>query len=555
MRTPRLRRLSTVAVACLLALASVSGCGKAVNETATSSGTSTVQTSPSTAATAGAAAPATAQAPAAGGAGSPAAAGTSATTSVSGTAVGGTAAKPAVTEKTAAKPAENTKTGAKPAENTKTGAKPADKTDSKPAAAGDNPAAGNTGTATDSAALAVQKLIASHPLFGGKAPCKPATLSEVPLGNVSTLSGVLGELFSPVVHALNVWAASTNACGGLNGHRIKLYFDDDQGDPSTAAAKVQNMIQDKKILAFVGNIQVLTVDAIAPIIRRTGIPIIGSDITNSTWFTNPLMFPQGAPQQSIAYGFLYGATQFYHVKNVGLFYCIEVPRSCTDTAQAFKALAPQMGAVVKVMSQVSLTQPSFVQQCLEMKNAGVEAVGLNMDAASMKRIARSCEQVGFSPHAMGHPLGVGNQKQFLGSKWLGNSYVPLNVFGWMADTTPAEKYYQAQIAKFDPGFDTGGAASLGWTAGALLLAASANLSPEHPTTQQLLDALWTFKGQKFTELGGLTGPRSFGKDQNPKVPYCLFSAVSNDDDSGWKSVTHDPLCTDIVAPTDPQYKK
>jgi branched-chain amino acid transport system substrate-binding protein len=543
----------------VFAFASVSGCGKAVNESATSAGAPAVQTSPNTAAASGAAAPATAaQVPPESGAGSAAGAGTSGTTAASApVAGGGTAAKPTGTDKVSDQTTAITKAGNKSA------AKPAainqsDKAGSKPAAgnqSGNNPAASNTGTNTDAVATAVQRLVASHPLFGGNALCKPATLSEVPLGNVSTLSGVLGELFSPVVHALNVWAASTNACGGLNGHRIKLYFDDDQGDPSTAASKVQNMIQDKKILAFVGNIQVLTVDAVAPIIRRTGIPIIGSDITNSTWFTNPLMFPQGAPQQSIAYGFLYGATQFYKVKNVGLFYCIEVPRSCTDTAEAFKALAPQMGAVVKVMSQVSLTQPSFVQQCLEMKNAGVDAVGLNMDAASMKRIARSCEQVGFFPHAMGHPLGVGNQKQFLGSKWLGNSYVPLNVFGWMADTTPAEKYYQAQVGKFDPGFDTGGAASLGWTAGALLLAASANLSPEHPTTQQLLDALWTFKGQKFTELGGLTGPRSFGKDQNPKVPYCLFSAVSNDDDSGWKSVTHSPLCTDTVAPTDPQYKK
>jgi len=531
----------------VLALATVSGCGKAVTDTATSAGASTVQTSTDSAADPAAAAPGTtAQVPAGGGAAGPADAGTSST-------AGGSAAVPG--GNTAAKA---TGTGSKATGADKATNKQTDKTGTKPAAGnstGNIPAAGTTGTTADTAATAVQKLVASNPMFGGNAPCKPATLSEVPLGNVSTLSGVLGELFSPVVHSLNVFAAATNACGGLNGHRIKLYFDDDQGDPSTAATKIQNMIQNKKVLAFVGNIEVLTIDAVAPIIRRAGIPIIGSDITNSTWFTNPLLFPQGAPQQSIAYGFLYGATQYYKVKNVGLFYCIEVPRSCADTAAAFKALAPAMGAVVKVMSQVSLTQPSFVQQCLEMKNAGVEAVGLNMDAASMKRIARSCEQVGFFPKAMGHPLGVGNEKQFLGSKWLGNSYVPLNVFGWMADTTPAEKYYQEQVHKFDPGFDTGGAASLGWTAGALLLAASANLSPDKPTTQQLLDALWTFKGQKFTELGGLTGPRFFGKDENPKVPYCLFSAVSNDNDTGWKSVTHKPVCTDVVAPTDPQYKK
>ncbi|WP_156869645.1 ABC transporter substrate-binding protein [Sporichthya polymorpha] len=522
MATPRLRKLTTAAVAGVCALALVAGCGGSdVTDAATGTDGSTVQTEPGAVTDPGTTSTET-------GAEVPAAVATTGTT-------GGTA------------PGTTTTDGAAPAGDT---------TANQPAGnqGGKKPAGGNAAGAAAASGSPVEKLVASHPMFGGNGPCKPATLSEVPLGNVSTLSGVLGELFSPVVNALNVWVASTNACGGLNGHKIKLYFDDDQGDPSTASTKVQNMISSKKILAFVGNIQVLTVDAVAPIIRRTGIPIIGSDVTNSTWFTNPLMFPQGAPQQSIAYGFLYGATKHYKVKNVGLFYCIEVPRSCSDTARAFNDLAPKMGAVVKVSSQVSLTQPSFVQQCLEMKNAGVEAVGLNMDAASMKRIARSCEQVGFFPKAMGHPLGVGNEKQFLGSKWLGNSYVPLNVFGWMASSTPAEKYYQAQVRKFDPGFDTGGAASLGWTAGALMLAASAGLSPDKPTTQQLLDTLWQFKGQKFTELGGLTGPRIFGKDQNPRVPYCLFAAISSEDGNSWKSVTSKPTCTDIVAPSDPQAK-
>lgn len=48
------------------------------------------------------------------------------------------------------------------------------------------------------------------------------------IGNVSTLSGVLGQLFSPVVPALQTFVKSQNACGGgLNGHPMKLFVDDD----------------------------------------------------------------------------------------------------------------------------------------------------------------------------------------------------------------------------------------------------------------------------------------------------------------------------------------
>jgi branched-chain amino acid transport system substrate-binding protein len=416
------------------------------------------------------------------------------------------------------------------------------------AASGSTTAAG--GAATGSS---VEKMVASAAIFGGTAACKPATLSPVNIGNVSTLSGVLGELFSPVRPALETFVASQNACGGLNGHKINFFLDDDQGDPSTASTKVQAMIQSKKVLAFVGNIQVLTVDAVTPIIKKSGIPIIGSDITNSTWFTNPLLFPQGPPGQGVAYGYLDGALNYFHTKNVGNIWCIEVPRACEQINRAMKELAPQLGANFKKDIQVSITSPSYVQQCLDFKAAGVEALAMTFDAASQNRLARSCQQVGYTPHVLPYPLGVGNEKQFLqGNKWLGNAYVTMNHFPWFGNTTPVEKYWQSAIKKYNPGFTSGGAASLGWAAGALLVAASSGLSADNPTTQQLLDTLYTFKGQKFTQLGGLTGPLTFRAGSTPKVPYCLFAGIGNAENTGWSKSIDTPKCTNVIAPSDPQ---
>ncbi len=411
------------------------------------------------------------------------------------------------------------------------------------------------GAAGSSLAAAVQRTVETAPIFGGKAVCKPAHLSPVNIGNVSTLSGVLGELFSPVRSALETFATSQNACGGLNGHRINLIVDDDQGDPATASTKVQQMIQNKKVLAFVGNIQLLTVDAVAPVIRKYGVPILGSDLTNNTWFTNPLMFPQGSSVQSMAYGYIDAALNHFKTPNIGQVWCIEVPRACEQMERAFQELAPMMGATVKKTIQVSITAPSYVQQCLDLKNAGVEALGLSFDAASQHRFARSCTQVGYHPKVLPYPLGVGNEKQFLqGNKWLGNAYVPMNHFPWFANSTPAEKYWQASIKKFNPGFTSGGTAAMGWASGAMLVAASAGLSAENPTTQQLLEGLWTFQGQQWTTLGGLTPPLTFGKDQNPRVPYCLYAAISNADNTGWVKAVSKPVCTDVLAPSDPQAK-
>lgn len=403
------------------------------------------------------------------------------------------------------------------------------------------------------AGSAVERLVAAHPVFGGTAPCTPATLSEVPIGNVSTLSGVLGELFSPVRPALDTFVAAQNACGGLNGHRIKLYFEDDQGDPSTASSKVQAMIATKKILAFVGNIQVLTIDAIVPVIKRHGIPIIGGDLASHTWFQNPLMFPQGPPGGSIAYGYLVGATQHFKKTNIGDMWCIEVPRGCEQNDRALKELAPQFGATMKKSIQASITAPSYVQQCLEFQRSGVEVLALLMDAASMNRMARSCVQVGYHPDILPTSLGVANEKQFLtGNEWLGDSYIALQFFPWMANETPAQKYWQDSMRKYNPGSDVGVASSAGWLAGALLVAAAAELSPTNPSTADLLSGLYRFQGQKWTGLGGLAGPRTFTVGSTPRIPYCFFSVISNAANTGWASSMNTPQCTDKLAPSDPQ---
>ncbi len=416
--------------------------------------------------------------------------------------------------------------------------------------------AGKNRTATAGSASAVEQLVASHPIFGGSAACKPATLSEIPLGNVSTFSGVLGELLSPVRPALETFVASQNACGGLNGHRIKLYFEDDQSDPSTAIAKVQGMIQQQKVLAFVGNIQPLSIDAVLPTINKYKIPMIGGDLVSNTWFTNPLLFPQGSSPGAVAYGYLLGATSYFKKTNVGDIWCIEVPRACEQIDRAFKELAPTVGATVKKSIQASITAPSYVQQCLDFKGAKVDALALITDAATMTRMARSCEQVGYYPNLMPTPLGVGNEKQFLnGNKWLGNSYVAMNYFPWFATDTPAQKYFHASIQKYNPGFDMGGAASTGWSSGAMLVAAAAQLSPTNPTTADLLNGLWQFKGQKWTELGGLNGPRTFVENGMPKVPYCLFAGISNADNTGWAKSVSKAVCTDKLAPSDPQNSK
>jgi branched-chain amino acid transport system substrate-binding protein len=402
--------------------------------------------------------------------------------------------------------------------------------------------------------------LANKAIFGGNEQCAPANGTPVSLGNVSTLSGVLGELFSPVVPALKIFVASQNACGGLNGHPIKLAIADDQGDPSTAVTQGRRLVKEG-IVAFLGNIQVLTIDAMKSVIEESGVPIIGGDLTNNTWFTNPLLFPQGSPPQAISYGYHVAANEIFKKTKVGNVYCLEVPQACKEINTAFGEFDAAFPTEVVYTQQISITSPDYTSQCIEAQKAGVEVMAITNDAPTQNRWANSCAKVGHKPNYVLYPLGVGNEGQFLGNPNLGNGYVPMNHFPWMAGTdkfpgNPAMQYYQRQVAKYNPGYNAGGAASLGWQAGALLVAGSFALPPadQQVKKEDFLNGLYQFKGQDWTTLGGLTGPLVFTKGKNPFVKYCLYGAQSNAKNDGWARAITTLSCTDKRAPSDPNQK-
>jgi len=437
----------------------------------------------------------------------------------------------------------------------------------KAAASGSGaPAAASSGGQKQSAGQAQASVggpagLAQKAIFGGNEQCAPANGTPVSLGNVSTLSGVLGELFSPVVPALKIFVASQNACGGLNGHPIKLAIADDQGDPSTAVTQGRRLIKEG-IVAFLGNIQVLTIDAMKSVIEESGVPIIGGDLTNNTWFTNPLLFPQGSPPQAISYGYHVAATEVFKKTKVGNVYCLEVPQACKEINTAFGEFDKQFPTEVVYTQQISITSPDYTSQCIEAQKAGVEVMAITNDAPTQNRWANSCAKVGHKPNYVLYPLGVGNEGQFLGNPNLGNGYVPMNHFPWMAGTdkfpgNPAMQYYQRQVAKYNPGYNAGGAASLGWQAGALLVAGSFALPPaDQPVKKEdFLNGLYQFKGQDWTTLGGLTGPLVFTKGKNPFVKYCLYGAQSNAKNDGWGRAITTLSCTDQRAPSDPNQKR
>jgi hypothetical protein len=185
------------------------------------------------------------------------------------------------------------------------------------------------------------------------------------------------------------------------------------------------------------------------------VPVLGGDITNNTWFTNPLIFPQGSPPQSVGYGYNDVALHRYGKKKLGHIYCAEIPQSCTQIDQATKEAASKVGATIVLSARVSITAPSYQSECIQMQNKGAEVIAMTLDAASQRRFVSDCQKLNYKPLIISHPLGVGYESRFFGQPLLGGSIIPMVVFGWMANSTPAESYWQSSIKRFNPGSPTG----------------------------------------------------------------------------------------------------
>jgi branched-chain amino acid transport system substrate-binding protein len=197
---------------------------------------------------------------------------------------------------------------------------------------------------------------------------------------------VLGGIFSPVVPALQTFVAAMNACGGIQGHQIAIDFKDDTGDGGTAATEANQLIS-QGILGFVGDIQVLTDKSMVPIVEKDKVPMIGGDLTNDYWYSSPDIFPQGAPPETVSYGYLHQAHDVDHKTKIADFYCVEVPTSCEQIDNAFHYLAPKLGMSIVGNAQISIVAPSYTAQCTTAKNDGAQVVALTVDAPTQTRRA------------------------------------------------------------------------------------------------------------------------------------------------------------------------
>jgi branched-chain amino acid transport system substrate-binding protein len=350
----------------------------------------------------------------------------------------------------------------------------------------------------------------------GPAAARPAgPLAPIVLGNVGNYSGPAGSSTSAAPTAIQVWAQWTNAHGGIAGHPVQVFSADDGADPARSRSVIQDMVENKHVIAFVGDMTILDADAGVQYLEQKHIPVVGGDVISAPWTSSPVLFPLGTTVLPLIEAALKAAHDAGQTK-LGLVYCVEVP-ACDVINKHVTETAAKCGEQIVHTSRVTVTQPDYTATCLGLQQNGAQAVWLAVEANSQERFANSCQRQNYHPLYL--TINQTSTTQEAHNPTLDGMVAPAPAFPWMVSGGNAEidAYHQA-IQQYAPGIEESGSTAIQWASGELFRKAAAGIGAV-PTTDAIFNGLWALKNET---LGGLTPPLTFSAHQPSAQVTCYY---------------------------------
>jgi branched-chain amino acid transport system substrate-binding protein len=372
------------------------------------------------------------------------------------------------------------------------------------------------------ASVAISALVAACSSSGTSQPssvpggASSPTGAQIPLGVIGTFSGPESPLEAPDKLAIEAWADSVNASGGINGHPVHLYVEDDAGSASTSLTEVKSLVQQDHVVAIVGEAS-SSAAPFAPYLQAEGIPIVGGNDNDLVALTDPDFYSAGG---NLLSGY-YGITQLAKDDGpkMGNLYCAEIP-ACASTTALFEAFGKPLGLAVSYSSKVAVSAPDYTAPCQGLISAGVQSYSLGLESTTLKQVIDQCVQQGLKV-----PMVIPNvaDSTYPSNPSFNGMQIVDTVFPFFASSTPATRAFQAAMKKYAPTLGTAAAPMTtfgpqAWVSGKLLEAAIAAAGSGPVTSASIKRGLYALKGDT---LGGLTMPLSFTPGK-PALHNCYF---------------------------------
>jgi len=93
------------------------------------------------------------------------------------------------------------------------------------------------------------------------------------IGVTAAMTGPAAGTQAPVIEMLRIYVDRLNAKGGINGHQVKLLIEDDQAEPSRAAANATKLIRQENVILMINSSLSSTYGPVIAESKRAGVPL------------------------------------------------------------------------------------------------------------------------------------------------------------------------------------------------------------------------------------------------------------------------------------------
>jgi branched-chain amino acid transport system substrate-binding protein len=351
---------------------------------------------------------------------------------------------------------------------------------------------------------------------GPGGPGRVGNKEPLVIGTVGAYSGPGGTALAQGARALQVWGASVNAKGGVDGHPVKVIVMDDGGDAAKARSLMKELVEERKAVAVVGAMTVVeTLNSWRKYVEEKRMPVVGGSC-GPEWTASPMLFRQcpGSPAQ--VYGTARIGAKFGKSKQFGALFCSET-ESCTFVERELfnKGGAKRAGLDPRYRARISVFQADFTAECIQARNSGVKLLMVVADPGTVERVASSCRRQGLTPQYL--QIASTLRADAVRKPGLSDVLAGMSVFPFDGLSTPAFREFDAAWARYGGGQAPGPAAAQGWASGKLFEKAVRTAGGDI-SRASIVTALRKLRGER---LGGLTAPMTFGANGPTDVP-CLY---------------------------------
>jgi ABC-type branched-subunit amino acid transport system substrate-binding protein len=370
------------------------------------------------------------------------------------------------------------------------------------------------------------------------------TENEIVIGNITAVDGILGDAFAPPLRGLQAFVQYTNDHGGVHGRQLRLESCNDSEDRTKNLQCAQDLVENKKVFAFVGN-NTRAEGGSAPYINGAGVPIfMGLPISNAAsrfphyWS----IYGNGCPRDgnTVCYNDnIYNKTGVYrwfkdHVgaTKAAVFYYGLIAISA-DAGKFVQQGLQLEGYDVKGYD-VNFANPNFDQAVQEMKANGTDIIFDVIDDGTNRKLCDAMQRYDLTVKAkVSTVVSYGDEIGNDFSDVCRNSiYASGSTMSYDDLSNPAVKEFRDAFATYQPDAQLHQWSLEGWMAGKALVDALNTMGPA-PTRAGLEGWL---KGLNGYTNNGLSVPLDFVVQDYPNQPKgrdCVSIAQWQDAQAGW----------------------